>query len=262
MSKEQSVAIEDNKYHRKNEHIDNSNFCSYLWLCELFVVDTCHYGREGFRSALNKYFYNSGHIKVKVFETLNIPLQGRPVGIMKHKVEIRCLVIRLPENRTEALQMLLQLGSFPTGHFSRMVIMSTIEPTIIRSLLQNVGMSTLVYFADSRLRPEVLCKIVLPEQSNSMTTMNQYEVLRCKSHLKFTYNERQVLLGRLQGISVKEQALVTGKSVKTIYTQQANAFRKLNVRNIHTLFKRLSSDKQRAVYDAQYNQRRFGEYDY
>lgn len=249
MSKEKSVIIESDKYLRKSESIDKLSFHSYFWLCEVFVVDTCHYGREGFRVALNKYFYNSDHIKVEIFETLDIPLQGRGTGIIRPKIEIRCLVLRLPENRTEALQMLLQLGSFPTGYFSRVVIMSTVEPAIIRSFLLNVGMSTLVYFADSRMQPEVLCKVVLPEQFNNMNVMRQYEILRCKPSLRFTSNERKVLLGRLQGISVKEQALVTGKNVKTIYTQQANAFRKLNVRDMHTLFKKFSSAKEKTVCD-------------
>ena len=206
---------------------------------QVTLVDSCCYGREGLRAALEQYSPSSGD-----GVTLTLPhlvIMPGEEGATKAQ---RCLTIRLPPVAREALHLLLQLALLPTGYYARVVVISAIEPTVVRRVLFSVGLRCQVCFADDRLAPEALCRIVTLRQENEDYPE---EALPSKPRYRLTPAEYRVLTWTLLGLSVREQAYQSCTMVKTIYTQRTAALRKLKVRDIRMLLRQFSPVARRAI---------------
>ncbi|MDS7872717.1 hypothetical protein AB4O99_25000 [Klebsiella pasteurii] len=224
--------------HRFRKDVNNPPF----W--QVTIVDTCNFGREGLRIAIHQHFLSSGYVEVTVATTLALPRLAIMMGEKNSSTGQRCLVLRLPVSSSEALHLLLELGMLPVGYYARVVVMSDFSSTILLRVLISTGMTGQICLIGDHLPISRLCRTIVPVEWESKAVMGgQNEVLVHQPHRQFTPAERRVLIQRLQGVPVREQARQADTRIKTIYTQRANGLDKLLVRDIQTLLRQFCSVK-------------------
>lgn len=225
-------------------HADTSAHVEVCW--QLTVVDTCSYGRLGLTVALEQYASLLGGDNIIAVDSLedSFPLisPALEAGKSKKIQLLRCLVVRLPTVPQAALAFLLQLGELPVAHYSRVVVLSHVDPDVVRRVLLCVGVGDGVRIVDARQEPSILCQaIVLPGAGDirgSLSEKGGSEILPCEVTHELTRRERQVLRQTLQGTPIHVQARTGHLSAKTIYSHRSNALLKLKAHNVLALLRR------------------------
>ncbi len=220
------------------EHLDTPTGTHHAEMRrQVTLVDGCCYGRIGLLAALQQYFSSSGNWSVMAVDSLARLLSSISPYIMtsyrKREESARdLLVVRLPMAPQAALAVLLQLREVTVASYPRIVVLSHIEPEIVRRILSSVGPSSAVRVVDARLAPSKLCQLIM-----SSTVERFNEISPGKPTLVFTRGERRALAQTLCEISVQVQAHVHRVSTKTIYTHRSGALFKLGARNVLALLR-------------------------
>ncbi|MBJ2089990.1 hypothetical protein ACMFFK_04315 [Serratia marcescens] len=226
--------------------IDNGSLptvaCHVFSSWNITLVDACSFGRLGLEAALLKSA-SPFPLKVRGLGSL-----VGPISVMspfkhadkEHRTrEERCLVVRLPEPPQEAMLMLLSLGDVPLDIYSHVLVMSSVNPAIIRRFLLGVGVNRHVRILDDRLPISALCEAIIPsvEQGSTSSVTWFGEMFHVRLQTLFTPGERRALWYVLKGVSMYQQVLRSQVSNKTLYNQRHTALIKLRVRGVNDLIR-------------------------
>uniref|UniRef100_UPI0035C6FC6F hypothetical protein n=1 Tax=Serratia quinivorans TaxID=137545 RepID=UPI0035C6FC6F len=220
------------------EHLDTpagTHLAEMRW--QVTLVDDCCYGRIGLLAALQQYFSSSGNRSVMAVNSLAKILSGISPYIMTSNRKRGAsaqdlLIVRLPMAPQAALALLLQFGEVTVASYPRIVVLSHIEPEVVRRILRSVGPSSAVRVVDARQAPSKLCQLIM-----SSTEERFNEISPVKPALVFTQSELRVLAQTLREISVRAQAHVHCVNTKTIYTHRSGALFKLGAKNVLALLR-------------------------
>ncbi|MGQ8775484.1 hypothetical protein ACUTQ5_13895 [Serratia sp. NA_112.1] len=220
------------------EHFDTPAGTHLAKMCwQVTLVDDCCYGRIGLLAALQQYFSNSGNRSVMAVDSLTRLLSSISPYIMtsyrkRGELAQALLVVRLPMAPQAALALLLELGEVTVASYPRIVVLSHIEPEVVRRILRSVGPSSAVRVVDARQAPAKLCQLIM-----SSTEEGFNEISPGKPTRVFTRGELRVLAQTLREISVRAQAHVHCVSTKTIYNHRSGALFKLGAKNVLALLR-------------------------
>jgi DNA-binding CsgD family transcriptional regulator len=212
---------------------------------QVTLVDGCCYGRIGLQAALQQHFSSSGNWSVMAIDSLerlfsDIPsyrMKGHP---KRGESAQDLLVVRLPLVPQAALALLLQLEEVSVASYPRIVVLSHIEPDVVRRILYSVRPGSAVRIMDARLAASELCQLIMSSTEKSFNEISPY-----KPALVFNRGERRALAQTLREISVHEQAHVRRVSTKTIYTHRSGALFKLGAKNVLALLRWFITDTAR-----------------
>ncbi|MEE4408220.1 MULTISPECIES: hypothetical protein [unclassified Serratia (in: enterobacteria)] len=220
------------------EHLDTpagAHLTEMRW--QVTLVDGCCYGRIGLKAALQQYFSSSGNWNVMAVDSLSRLLSSISPYMMTSPRERGesaqdLLVVRLPIVPQAALVLLLQLGEVSVASYPRILVLSHIEPEVVRRILRSVGPSSAVRVVDARLAPSKLCRLIMSSTEEWFNEISPYKPARV-----FTRGERRALAQTLREISVHTQAHAHRVSTKTIYTHRSGALFKLEAKNVLALLR-------------------------
>ncbi|CVF70741.1 helix-turn-helix domain-containing protein [Serratia marcescens] len=201
-------------------------------------VDACSYGRAGLQFVLEHLSFAAGKKRVVGASSLDEALRVTRPYLFNGRA-VRCLVVRLPSQASEALITLLQLSEvmqYDVVRYHQVVVLSPFDTVAVQRLVTIMGMAD-ARVVDARLSPLALCNAVLfaPEK----------RIVEgwCLSQV-LTEHERNALRQSLQFWPIPMQAKLRQVSPKTVYSQRFRALMKLGVQDIRTLLNLLVPGKK------------------
>lgn len=210
------------------------------------LVDVCTFGLMGLQAGLSECTH-AGLSGVKCFSSLDgldsaiVPTHDMSKG--PHPTGY-CLVVRLPDVPQDAMAILLSLGSMPLNIYTHVVVLSYVEPDIVRRFLLGGGVNRPVRILDSRLPITALCRAIVPPTSLEPLPLTWFgEVFLPRLTSLFTPGEMRALWSVQKAIPMYKQVIRTGVSNKTLYNQRNTALRKLGVRSVNDLIRILLSKR-------------------
>lgn len=210
--------------------------------CRVTIVDDCSFGRIGLQRALLEY-NNSLQMDIRVLSTS----AGQIASIYNtRKIDSRILsrrnhslIIRLSKSPLDALATLLLMGRMSLEIYTNIVVLSHIEPELLKRILLGAGLNRTVKILDDRLQMSVLCQAIIePDQIGCNLQENYFGTVFQTSYI-FSPGEIRALWYLTKEVPMYKQVMRSGVSSKTLYNQRHTALIKLGVRDVNNLISRL-----------------------